>query len=100
MPLDGVTHFMSDVTGGITNGFRYDNQWLANLTGHILPTWFYVGDALGSFNSWARLISGVAFGLAVGYIAFPVLDKAFNETATKLRTKLTEIESSTVLTDA
>ena len=95
MPVDGITHFISDAIGGITGGFRYDNQWLANLTEHIFPTGFYVGDALGSFNSWARLITGVAFGLAIGFIAFPAVDKALSETAITLRAKLTEIKSPT-----
>lgn len=36
--------------GGLAGGFRYDNGWLARLTGNTLPTWFYVGDALGDFT--------------------------------------------------
>src|SRR5262249_1243675 len=57
MAVDGATHWLSDATGGMAGGFRYDNSWLAHLTGSALPTWFYMGDALGSFNSWMRLIS-------------------------------------------
>lgn len=36
---------------GFGQGFRDTNVWLAYLTGGGLPTWFYIGDALGSFNS-------------------------------------------------
>src|SRR5258706_6826235 len=49
MVVDGGTHWGGGVMGGMAGGFRYDNTWLARLTGNILPTWFYVGDALGSF---------------------------------------------------
>jgi uncharacterized membrane protein len=88
MAIDGGTHFLSDVSGGLLGGFRYHNQWLADLTGNTLPTWFYVGDALGSFNAWARLISGLLFGLAVVWLAFPYLDRSFRESAVLLQVKL------------
>jgi len=88
MAIDGGTHLISDVAGGLTGGFRYENQWLAALTGNALPDWFYVGDALGSFNSWMRLISGLAFGLALVWLAYPYLDRAITETAEELRAKL------------
>uniref|UniRef100_A0A7C4L206 DUF2085 domain-containing protein n=1 Tax=Bellilinea caldifistulae TaxID=360411 RepID=A0A7C4L206_9CHLR len=58
MVLDGVTHFISDLSG-LERGFRTTNGWLVSLTGNILPPWFYAGDALGSFNSWMRLLSGL-----------------------------------------
>lgn len=58
MALDGTTHFISDLSG-LGLGFRATNGWLVNLTGNILPAWFYSGDALGSFNSWMRLLSGL-----------------------------------------
>jgi hypothetical protein len=51
MLVDGITHTLSDMAGGIAGGFRYTNVWLADLTGNVLPTWFYQGDAFGSFNS-------------------------------------------------
>ncbi len=88
MVIDGGTHFVSDVSGGLAGGFRYSNEWLANLTSKALPTWFYAGDGLGSFNSWARLMSGVLFGLAVVWLAFPYLDRSFRESAAQLRVKL------------
>jgi hypothetical protein len=86
--LDGGTHAISDFTGGLVNGFRYSNLWLANLTGDSLPGWFYAGDALGSFNSWARLVSGLLFGFAVVWLAFPYLDRGLRESAATLRLKL------------
>jgi uncharacterized membrane protein len=89
MGVDGITHLLSDVSGGLAGGFRYNNQWLADLTGHLLPTWFYVGDALGSFNSWMRFISGVCFGIAIVWLLFPYMDRSFQESAELLHQKLT-----------
>ncbi len=86
--IDGATHILSDFNGGLVAGFRYANPWLADLTGNVLPTWFYEGDAFGSFNSWMRLISGLTFGLGCAWLAFPHLDRAISETAAELRTKL------------
>lgn len=68
--LDGGTHAISDLAG-IGHGFRDSNAWLAALTQHSLPAWFYAGDALGSFNSWARLVTGVIAGLGVAWLVFP-----------------------------
>ena len=76
MALDGGTHLISDMLGGMGAGFRYDNAWLAALTGHSLPGWFYSGNALGSFNSDMRLLSGIFFGLGVVWFAFPVLHQS------------------------
>lgn len=72
MILDGGTHALSDIAG-LGQGFRDTNQWLAALTGGVFPAWFYAGDALGSFNSWARLISGVLAGLALAWLVFPYI---------------------------
>jgi uncharacterized membrane protein len=88
MAIDGGTHWLSDIGGGMVSGFRYDNLWLANLTGNALPHWFYYGDALGSFNSWMRLITGVLFGLGFVWLAFPYMDRSFREAAMLLREKL------------
>lgn len=98
--LDGATHMLSDFNGGLVAGFRYHNQWLADLTGNILPTWFYVGDALGSFNSWMRLISGLTFGFGCVWLAFPYLDRAITETAAELRTKLGRVQNSPVVVES
>jgi hypothetical protein len=37
----------------------------------------YAGDALGSFNSWARLITGVLAGLGLAWFAFPHVERSF-----------------------
>ena len=76
MLVDGGTHMLSDLAG-IGQGFRDTNLWLAALTGDILPSTFYAGVALGSFNSWTRLITGVLFGIAVILLVYPVIDRFF-----------------------
>lgn len=73
MTIDGGSHWVSDLDG-IGQGFRYTNSWLASLTGNVFPKSFYVGDAFGSFNSWMRLFSGVAFGLGVVGLALPYME--------------------------
>jgi uncharacterized membrane protein len=73
MAVDGTTHFVSDFAG-IGQGFRDSNLWLAALSGNALPSWFYSGDALGSFNSWMRLFSGLFFGLGVDGLLLPTID--------------------------
>jgi len=71
MVLDGGSHMISDFSG-FGQGFRDNNQWLVDLTNGGLPGSFYAGDAIGSFNSWMRLITGVLFGLAVVWFAAPL----------------------------
>lgn len=68
--LDGSTHMLSDFSG-IGQGFRDTNQWLAILTNDFFNATFYAGDGLGSFNSWARFISGLLAGLGIVWLAFP-----------------------------
>ena len=72
MILDGATHTISDLAG-IGNGFRDTNMWLAGLTNYSLPTMFYAGDALGSFNSIMRFVSSVLAGLGISCLIFPYL---------------------------
>jgi len=76
MAIDGTSHLISDLWG-IGQGFRDSNEWLAALTHHVLPTWFYAGDALGSFNSWMRLITGLLFGLGTAALLLPYLEPSF-----------------------
>ena len=76
MLVDGGTHAISDLAG-IGQGFRDANLWLTALTGNIFPSTFYAGDALGSFNSSMRLMTGVLFGIAVIWLAYPPIDKFF-----------------------
>ncbi|MEW5828356.1 MAG: DUF2085 domain-containing protein [Chloroflexota bacterium] len=75
MALDGGTHFISDLAG-IGQGFRDTNLWLAALTNSAFPADFYAGDALGSFNSWMRIITGLLAGLGLVWFAFPLIEKS------------------------
>ena len=86
MLIDGTTHMLSDV-GGIGRGFRDNNAWLAALTGDALPAAFYAGDGLGSFNSWMRLITGLLFGWAVVWMAYPYVEAMFTTAAIEIRAK-------------
>jgi uncharacterized membrane protein len=91
MALDGGSHFISDLSG-LGQGFRYTNTWLATLTHNSLPASFYLGDALGSFNSWMRLLTGFLFGLGFVWFGFPYLDEVFADQA---RISLARIKNST-----
>lgn len=86
MAIDGGTHVISDLAG-IGQGFRYTNTWLAALTGNRFPALFYAGDALGSFNSWMRLITGVLFGVGLVWFALPVMQEAFDDMARTIEAK-------------
>jgi uncharacterized membrane protein len=72
MIIDGSTHAVSDLVG-IGQGFRDTNQWLAVLTNNAFAASFYAGDALGSFNSIMRLITGLLAGLGIVWLAFPYI---------------------------
>jgi uncharacterized membrane protein len=86
MAVDGLSHAISDLSG-VGTGFRDHNAWLATLTGNSLPATFYAGDALGSFNSWMRFLSGLFFGLGVAWLALPRLDSSFAATAQQLEAR-------------
>jgi uncharacterized membrane protein len=86
MAIDGSTHFLSDLAG-LGQGFRYTNAWLASLTHHALPTSFYVGNALGSFNSWMRLITGILFGISLVGFSFPQMAGTFVRQTEQIETK-------------
>lgn len=81
--LDGGTHMLSDFAG-IGQGFRDTNQWLALLTNNAFATSFYAGDAIGSFNSWMRLLSGLLAGIGIVWFAFPYIEKSFDNHQPKL----------------
>lgn len=87
MFVDGVTHMISDIVGGIGLGFRETNAWLAILTNHGLPASFYVGDAFGSFNSWVRLLTGLSFGMGVVWCIYPRLQASFIDTGQQVKAK-------------
>ena len=73
---------MSDFAG-LGQGFRDTNQWLALLTNHAFPATFYAGDALGSFDSIMRFITGLLAGLSIVWFAFPHLEASFGKGKTE-----------------
>ena len=75
MSADGITHAVSDFSG-LGLGFRDSNDWLMMLTNNSLPL-AYAGDALGSFNSWMRLVTGVLAGLGIAWFALPHVERSF-----------------------
>lgn len=91
MPIfvDGFTHMIDDVVAGLSGtGFRDTNAWLQFLTGNVFPASFYAGDALGSFNSLARLVTGALFGLLTVWFAYPFIEAAMRDLAYQARTRL------------
>ena len=87
MAIDGTTHAISDLAG-IGQGFRDTNVWLQVLTNNAFPITFYQGDALGSFNSWMRLITGILFGIALVGFAYPYLNDSFADIARRAEATL------------
>lgn len=80
MGVDGGSHMLNDALAGMSGtGFRDTNAWLAFLTGSLLPANFYAGDALGSFNNLARLITGALTGLTSMWIVLPFVGKAMRD---------------------
>ena len=68
------THTVSDCAG-IGQGFRDTNAWLAAITNNSFHASFYAGDALGSFNSMMRFLTGVLAGLGMVWLSFPYIFK-------------------------
>lgn len=83
--VDGSSHLVSDLAG-IRQGVRDTNMWLINLTDNTFPVSFYAGDAIGSFNSWMRWITGLLAGLGLVWFILPTVDTAFG--VVKLARKL------------
>jgi uncharacterized membrane protein len=87
--LDGLSHMLNDIVAGTTGlGFRDTNIWLQVLTGNLLPSSFYVGDQFGSFNSWARWITGLSFGITTVLAFFPIIESAMVDLAHQSRNTL------------
>ena len=87
--LDGLSHMLNDVMAGISGtGFRDTNAWLQFLTGNIFPASFYAGDALGSFNSLTRLVTGALLGLTTIWFLFPFVDTAMQDVKHQARKQL------------
>ena len=87
MAIDGTTHVLSDLAG-IGQGFRDNNIWLQVITNNAFSTAFYQGDALGSFNSWMRLITGILFGIGLVGFAFPYINDSFADIVHRSETTL------------
>ena len=87
MVVDGGSHMISDLAG-IGQGFRDTNIWLQILTNNVYPITFYQGDALGSFNSWMRLITCILFGIALVGFAFPYINDSFADIARRIEATL------------
>lgn len=84
--VDGLSHMVNDAVAGISGtGFRDTNAWLALVTGNTLPAKFYAGDALGSFNSWARLVTGALTGLASVWFLYAYVDAAMQDLGASAR---------------
>ena len=95
LALDGLTHFVNDIVAGSSGqGFRDTNDWLRVLTGNAFPAEFYYGNMLGSFNSWARWITGLLFGITTALAIFPVVKAALVETQRDLEYQLARIHQA------
>ena len=80
MGVDGFSHVINDAVAGISGtGFRDTNVWLRVITGNMFPAQFYAGDALGSFNNLARLITGTLTGLTTVWFLYPFADRAMTD---------------------
>ncbi|MCC7161188.1 MAG: DUF2085 domain-containing protein [Anaerolineae bacterium] len=92
LALDGFTHFFNDILAGSSGqGFRDTNEWLRVATGNIFSDEFYYGNMLGSFNSWARWITGLLFGITTVFAIFPIIAAAMLETQKDLEYQLARI---------
>lgn len=90
--LDAGTHFINDIVAETTGtGFRDTNAWLAALTGNIFPSAFYAGDALGSFNSDLRWLTGILFGLTTVAFLFPFIEEAMRDVQMQVKGQLARV---------
>ncbi len=89
MGLDGFSHVINDAVAGFSGtGFRDTNAWLQFLTGNLLPATIYAGDAVGSFNNLARLVTGALFGFTTVWFLYPFIDGAMEDTLQVTRMRL------------
>lgn len=87
--LDGITHFINDVIAQTSGtGFRDTNDWLRYITFNAFPNAFYIGDALGSFNSDMRWITGFLFGLTTVWFLFPLIEDGMRDVLTQAQRHL------------
>jgi hypothetical protein len=74
MALDGGSHMLSEIT---RLGFRESNAWAVWLTADLFPLSFYEGTTVGTLNWLLRTFTGILFGLAAVWFAFPYLADGF-----------------------
>ncbi|MBI5302804.1 MAG: DUF2085 domain-containing protein [Chloroflexi bacterium] len=92
--VDGVTHMINDAVAGTSGlGFRDTNAWLAFLTGNLFPASFYYGDAFGSFNSWMRWLTGIAFGITTVLAWFPFIADGMRDVEQQARETLARVRA-------
>jgi uncharacterized membrane protein len=92
MAIDGGTHAVSDVLGrGVGLGFRDSNVWLAALTNNAFQAAFYAGDALGSFNWWMRLTTGLLLGIGVVWLVYPMMEDWMADTVREIEAKFRNV---------
>lgn len=97
MAVDGFSHLANDVVAGISGtGFRDTNAWLQILTGNIFPATFYAGDAVGSFNNLARLVTGVLFGLTTIGFVYPFVETTMRDLERQTRMQLESPRAATL----
>jgi uncharacterized membrane protein len=90
--LDGFTHFINDILAGSSGlGFRDTNDWLRALTANAFSDEFYYGNMFGSFNSWARWITGLLFGVTTVFALFPIFDASLRDTSQDIEGQLDRI---------
>ncbi|NOX62852.1 MAG: DUF2085 domain-containing protein [Chloroflexi bacterium] len=87
LAIDGGTHMISDL-GGLREGFRETNAWLAVLTNNAFPPEFYAGDQWGSFNSIMRMITGILGAIGLIGFAFPYIDRAMGRETEDRRSQI------------
>ena len=82
LAIDGGSHFINDIIN-FGGGFRDTNAWLAVLTNNAFPATFYAGDAIGSFNWWMRLLTGLLTGFGMVFFFYPYLEEMFSPPETE-----------------
>ncbi len=91
--LDGITHAINDAIAQTSGtGFRDTNDWLRLITFDAFPDWFYIGDALGSFNSDLRWITGFLFGLTTVWFLFPIIEDGMRDVMTQAARQLEKVK--------
>src|SRR5207247_7756663 len=91
--VDGTTHMVNDLVAGTSGtGFRDTNDWLRALTLNALPSSFYYGDQLGSFNSWMRWLTGFLFSVTSVFALFPLIGASLQKTASDAEYQLERIQ--------